>query len=85
MARLLALAPVSIVFVDIAVASTSLLKEIIADAEVVICTLEIYDQVDLQKKLVDICVEVGTVKRFIPNDWASTGVKGVRWLHDKVS
>lgn len=51
----------------------------------VICTLEIYDHVDLQKRLVDVCVELGTVKRFIPNDWASTGVKGVRWLHDKVS
>lgn len=48
-----------------------------------LCTL-VYDQVDLQKKLVDICVQVGTVKRFVPSDWASAGVKGVRWLFDKV-
>lgn len=43
-----------------------------------------YDQVDLQRKLVDVCVELGTVKRFVPSDWASAGVKGVRWLFDKV-
>lgn len=75
---------VTIVPIDIGTASPSALKDVIADAEVVICTL-VYDQVDLQKKLVDICVEVGTVKRFVPSDWASAGVKGVRWLFDKVS
>ena len=58
----------------------------IADAlngiDVVICTTNFF-HLDLQKPLLDAAKKVG-VKRFVPDDFASACVPGVRKLHDIV-
>lgn len=69
--------------VDLSTFANAELDEAVAGVDIVISTANFSDVMN-QKKLVDAAARAG-VKRFIPDDWATACVLGVRQVYDMVS
>jgi len=68
--------------VDLETADVNSLKEALAGMDTVICALT-WDKLQLQWNIIDAAKAVG-VKRFVPSDWGTPCVRGVRGMYDEV-
>lgn len=71
-----------ILVIDLESTSIEELKEYLRGVDTVISTL-LYSQLALQKPLIYAAKQAG-VKRFVPDDWATPCVPGVRGYYDEV-
>ena len=72
-----------IVELDVVLASEERLVAAFENMDIVISALD-WEQIESQVKLIDAAKRAG-VKRFVPSEFASTGVPGIMELHDRVS
>lgn len=72
-----------IVVIDLETASVDQIAEYLKGVDTVISTL-VFTQLELQKPLIHASKKAG-VKRFVPDDWATPCVPGVRAFYDEVN
>ena len=68
--------------IDLETSSVDQISEHLKDVHTVISAL-VWSQLDLQKPLIHASKKAG-VKRFVPDDWATPCVRGVREYYDQV-
>ena len=66
---------------DLADSSDSQLDEAVRGIDVIISTLFV-SEIQRQKRLIDAAKRMGSIKRFVPDDWGTACPPGVRRLCD---